>query len=142
MEDGHDGAELEDVALAREEDDGADAISGRLASAASSPATLSSSPRRAGGGPPRLPVAQLLRLRRGLGPQLRLRLRRAGETRAREGQRRQFASRVEDDATLRLLSPRTQIASCVLVIGWRPIPVPKTPSGTQICVWGAVLETV
>ena len=27
MEDGHDGAELEDAALAREEDDGADAIS-------------------------------------------------------------------------------------------------------------------
>ena len=130
MEDGRDGAELEDATLAREEDDGADAISGRLASAASSPATLSSSPRRVGGGPPRLPVAQLLRLRR------------AGETRAREGQRRQFASRVEDDATLRLLSPRTQIASCVSVIGWRPIPVPKTPSGTQICVWGAVLETV
>ena len=68
MEDGHDGAELEDATLAWEEDDGADAISGRLASAASSPATLSSSPRRAGGGPPRLPVAQLLRLRRGLGP--------------------------------------------------------------------------
>ena len=37
MEDGHDGAELEDAALAREEDDGADAISGRLASASSSP---------------------------------------------------------------------------------------------------------
>ena len=53
MEDGHDGAELEDAALAREEDDGADAISGRLASAASSPATLSSSPHRAGGGLPR-----------------------------------------------------------------------------------------
>jgi len=62
MEDGHDGAELEDAALAREEDDGADAISGRLASTASSPVTLSSSPRRARGGPLRLPVAQLLRL--------------------------------------------------------------------------------
>ena len=85
-------------------------------------------PRRRG------PAAQLLRLRHGLGPQLRLRLRRAGETRMREGQRRQFASRVEDDATLRLLSPQTQITSCVLVIGWMPILVFKTPSQTQICV--------